>query len=266
VNLKMVTAVISYLRLSRLKNALRSPEIRRSQRRRALFVFLAGITSVLLPLPSRAQSPQITSISAISTQQYQTITIKGSNFGKLAPYTGDSNYISFEDLTANPGWQAGYSFYDDTVTLIVNSWTNDKIVLGGFSGQWGEYDYTLAIGDSVQIQIWDEKTGNGPATAYTTVGPEATKTTLTSSPNPSGLGEAVSFTASVTSPAGPPPDGEMVSFNLGKTVLGTGILSNGSANFTTSALKAGTHAIVAVYGGDSNYETSKSKAVKQVVN
>jgi uncharacterized repeat protein (TIGR03803 family) len=89
-----------------------------------------------------------------------------------------------------------------------------------------------------------------------------TTTTLTSSPNPSTYGEAVTFTATVA-PA--PPDGETVSFMKGKTVLGTGTLSSGSATFTTSTLKVGTTAVTAVYAGDSNFAGSKSKAVKQVV-
>jgi Bacterial Ig-like domain (group 3) len=51
----------------------------------------------------------------------------------------------------------------------------------------------------------------------------------------------------------------------GKTVLGTGILIGGSASLTTSTLPVGTSAIAAVYGGDSNFDSSRSTAVKQVV-
>jgi len=89
-----------------------------------------------------------------------------------------------------------------------------------------------------------------------------TATTLTSTPNPSTYGVAVTFTAVVT-PA--PPDGETVSFMKGKTVLGTGTLSGGTATFVTSTLKVGTTSVTAVYGGDSNFAASKSKPVKQVV-
>src|SRR6266404_5101104 len=94
----------------------------------------------------------------------------------------------------------------------------------------------------------------------------ATTTTLTSSPNPSTHGQAVTFTAVVTSGLGPPPDGEIVTFKKGTTVLGTGTLSGGSASFTTSTLPVGTNYIKAVYGGDSNFAGSTSKAVAQVVN
>jgi len=89
---------------------------------------------------------------------------------------------------------------------------------------------------------------------------------LTSAPNPSDLDQAVTFTATVNSSAGAPPDGETVSFMQGKTVLGTGTLSSGSATFITSTLKAGTHAVTADYPGDANFAASKSKPVKQVVN
>jgi len=89
-----------------------------------------------------------------------------------------------------------------------------------------------------------------------------TKTTLTSSPDPSTYGEAVTFTA-VVAPA--PPNGETVSFMKGKTVLGTGTLSGGTATFITSTLKVGTTSVTAVYAGDSDFKGSKSKPVKQVV-
>ena len=94
-----------------------------------------------------------------------------------------------------------------------------------------------------------------------------TTTTLTSSPNPSTSGAAVTFTATVTSSLGaPPPDGEPITFMKGTAVLGTGALSGGSASFTTSTLPVGTSYIKAVYGGDSTFAGSKSTAVAQVVN
>jgi Bacterial Ig-like domain (group 3)/Beta-propeller repeat len=92
-----------------------------------------------------------------------------------------------------------------------------------------------------------------------------TTTTLSSSPNPSPYGQAVTFTAVVTSALGPPPNGETVSFMKGARVLGTGTLDGGSASFTTSALPVGTDYIKAAYGGDSNFAGSTSKAVSQVV-
>lgn len=90
-------------------------------------------------------------------------------------------------------------------------------------------------------------------------------TTLTSSPNPSQAGEAVTFTSTVGSAIqGAPPDGEIVSFISGKEVLATGTLLGGVATFTLSSLK-GNIGMRAEYAGDSNYASSKSSPLKQVV-
>jgi len=105
-------------------------------------------------------------------------------------------------------------------------------------------------------------TGCGTVFKLTAAARTKTTTTLTSAPNPSTYGEAVTFTA-VVAPV--PPDGETVSFMKGKTVLGTGTLSGGTATFVTSTLKVGTTSVTAVYGGDSEFNGSKSKPVKQVV-
>jgi hypothetical protein len=95
----------------------------------------------------------------------------------------------------------------------------------------------------------------------------STTTTLTSTPNPSAYGQAVTFTAIVTPSTGPlPPDGELVSFMQATTVLGTGMLRNGSTTFTTATLVAAENPVRAVYGGDSNLIGSTSNVVRQFVN
>jgi poly(3-hydroxybutyrate) depolymerase len=89
-----------------------------------------------------------------------------------------------------------------------------------------------------------------------------TTTTLTVAPNPSSYGEAVTFTA-VVNPA--PPDGETVTFTQGKNTLGTGMLSGGTATYTTSAFTPGRYTIKAAYASDGTYGGSTSNAVNQVV-
>jgi uncharacterized repeat protein (TIGR03803 family) len=100
---------------------------------------------------------------------------------------------------------------------------------------------------------------------FTTATATKTATTLSSSPNPSTYGQTVTFIAAVTSKLGAPPDGETVTFMRCTTVLGTGILSAGSASFTTSALPMADNSIKVVYSGDSNFAGSASKWSKQVV-
>jgi hypothetical protein len=231
-------------------------------RMRPLLTLLTVVASASLAV---AQTPVITKISKVSTQQHQTIVITGSGFGTHAAYTGDSSFIAFEDETADPEWQAGYSLYNDTVTLIIERWEDTQIVLGGFSGAWGTYDYVLTKGDTGQVQVWNAQSGAGPATITTTIVGETTTTALTSSPNPSADGQAVTFTAQVASSTGAPPNGETVVFLDGKTPLGKGVLSGGIATFVTSRLEVGTTPVTAAYVGDSDFAGSESPAVNQVV-
>jgi phospholipase C len=93
----------------------------------------------------------------------------------------------------------------------------------------------------------------------------ATTTTLTSSLNPSTYGQAVIFTATVTSSSGTPPDGETITFSQGTTTIGTGTLSHGVATLSYSALAVGTKSVKAVYPGDANFATSTSKSLSQVI-
>jgi hypothetical protein len=90
-----------------------------------------------------------------------------------------------------------------------------------------------------------------------------TTTTLSSSPNPSQFGQAVTFTAQVTS-TGPVPTGK-VKFLDGTTTLGAAVLSGGIAKITKSTLAVGTHSITAQYLGDAVSDKSTSSVVNQVV-
>jgi uncharacterized repeat protein (TIGR03803 family) len=92
-----------------------------------------------------------------------------------------------------------------------------------------------------------------------------TTTTLVSSPNPSSFGKAATFTATVRSTAGIPPNGEIVNFKQRSTVLGTGTLTSGTAAFSDPTLAVGTDPVEAVYVGDANFFTSTSNKVSQVV-
>jgi len=90
----------------------------------------------------------------------------------------------------------------------------------------------------------------------------ASATTVSSSANPSTLGQSVMLTASVT--AGGSLTGT-VTFRDGGTVIGSATLSGGTASMATSALSAGSHTITAVYSGDENSAASTSAPLAQVV-
>ena len=97
-------------------------------------------------------------------------------------------------------------------------------------------------------------------------GATATSTTVTSSTNPSLIGQPVTFTASVSALAGPPPNGEIVTFTYGSAFLGTAPLNGGVASLTTSSLPVGSFTMRATYNGDPNFTGSTSPGLQQTVN
>jgi hypothetical protein len=90
-----------------------------------------------------------------------------------------------------------------------------------------------------------------------------TRTELTASGPTSEAGSAVTFTAVVTG-AGGVPTGS-VTFKDGDSVLHSAELSQGRAQWTTSALAAGQHAVTAAYGGDAAFRASVSEARPHLV-
>lgn len=113
----------------------------------------------------------------------------------------------------------------------------------------------------------DSNAGNSPGVitlAGQVLDVNPTVVALTSSVNPSALGQAVVFTAAVSNTANETPTGTVTFFD-GTTTLGTGTMANGSASFSTSTLTAGNHSITASYGGDSQNAAEVSAALTQVV-
>jgi hypothetical protein len=108
--------------------------------------------------------------------------------------------------------------------------------------------------------------GSGSAPSSVNIQPQSSSTTLTSSQNPSTVGQLVSFTAVVT------PSGTSinclslgtVTFLDGTTVLGTAP-GPGEAVFSTNALTAGNHSITASFGGTSYISPSISPILVEVV-
>jgi len=159
----------------------------------------------------------------------------------------------------------GGKYVNGTVyKLVASDGRYKEKILWNFNGTDGSGPYDSLILDGGNL--YGTTYGGGASGAgfvfEVNPGAAATTTTLMSSPNPSTSGEEVTFTAVVT-PA--PPNGELVSFMDGATLLGTGTLTGGSAAFATSARPVGMSQITAVYDGDSNFGGSTSKALKQTV-
>lgn len=136
---------------------------------------------------------------------------------------------------------------------------------------------TITNTANVSSATMDPNPGNESSNVSKAVGKLDTATTLTSSPNPSTVGQSVTFTATVSiAPSGNRPrilslrnvcgTTGNVDFKEGSTILGTGTLNGACvATFTTSSLSVGTHIITAVYNGDASHNGSASAPYSQVV-
>ncbi len=134
----------------------------------------------------------------------------------------------------------------------------------------GQASYSVTYtktGKHAITAIYSGDTANESSTSPTLIeyiGLAPTTTTLSTSGSPSQVGQSVTFTANVTWTYGVVPNGELITFFDGTTVIGTGTTASGVATFSTSSLSAKTHTIKAKYPGDVTFKLSKG-SVSQVV-
>lgn len=89
-----------------------------------------------------------------------------------------------------------------------------------------------------------------------------TSTTLSTSPDPSSLGQTVTLTATVF----PSSATGTVTFKEGGTTLGSAPVIGGVATLQISTLSAGTHTLRAEYGGDADHDPSSGSDSHEVLN
>ncbi len=204
-----------------------------------------------------------------SNQQLQIFGLIGTPPGTLTTLTSSVNPslqgkpVTF---TATVSPQSGSGTPTGTVTF-----QNGTTVLATRALSAGTARYapaTLPPGsNSITAVYGGSSTFSGSTSAPLNQFVQATTTTAvtSSSPNPSAYGQSVLFTATVTSSIGAPLNADLVTFEQGVNVLGTGTLSGGTATFSYSALAVGTRLIKAVYAGDPSFAASTSKYVRQVI-
>jgi len=204
---------------------------------------------------SAPDSPQSFSLTGVGFLDTATKLTSSKN------PSGQGTPVTFKATVSSPsgGTPTGVVYFADGGVLLARK------VLSGNTATFATSKLSLGLHLVTALYSGDWNYGSSTSAPVNQSVLEATTTTLSSSPNPSAYGQAVVFTATVTSSIGALPDGETVTFTQGATVLGTGTLSGGSTSFTTSTLKAGTTSVTAVYGGDSNFAGSTSKVVSQVV-
>jgi hypothetical protein len=191
-----------------------------------------------------------------ATQVIESVTAQKTNqsitVGTHAPANATYNATFTVAGTANSSLAVAYSSSgvctNVGATFTMNSGTGTCTVKYDQSGD-SNYNAATQTTESVTAQK------------------AATTSALSSSLNPSALGDSVNFTATVTSTAGAMTG--TVQFKIDGTNSGSPMTLNGSgvATISTSTLTAGAHTVAVDYGGDANFSTSSGTLVGgQVIN
>jgi hypothetical protein len=195
-----------------------------------------------------------TSVTVASSSPDLRETVFGNPITFTATVTGSpapTGTVTFSDTTYN-------GFTAESKTLGTNVPLNA-------SGQATVTTSSLAAGGNykgnhfiIAIYNGDGSHASTFATMMQKVHANASTTVLNSSPNPSGSGQPVTFTATVSSvPSGAGTPTGMVTFRDGATVISQLPLnSSGVASTTTSNLSSGSHAITATYASDTRFAAS----------
>ncbi len=184
------------------------------------------------PSPTTLSSVSGVGIFGGTATLMATLTSNGVNLsGKSITFTRNGTTVGSATTAAN-----GIATLTGVSLAGINSGIYDSAIGASFTG------------DGVDFA---SSNGTGPLT----VTKATSTTTVTSSVNPSDLGQMVTFTATVTSTGGTPTG--TVQFRNNGAVFGSPEpLTAGVATINTLILPAGTHAITADYSGDNNFIVS----------
>jgi Bacterial Ig-like domain (group 3)/FG-GAP-like repeat len=191
------------------------------------------------------------------------------NLNLNQPIPGD---VKIVDLNGDGKLDLVYSnsFYG-TVGVLYNTGTNSfgaAMFYDPVEFAAGSNVFALTLVDINQDGAVDVVAAdNNYAGATVLLNASGTVSTLTSSLNPAVVSQSITFTATLAAKVrgvSAVPTGT-VSFLDGGASIGTASLNGGVATFTTSSLAAATHVISVIYGGDSNFHSSTSTVLSEVI-
>jgi hypothetical protein len=198
----------------------------------------------------------------------------------------DASSLALADVNGDGKLDVLMAIYCDSTSDCSGAIGSGQVLLGNGDGTFqsavtfdsdGYKTYFIAAGDAngdgkpdmfLVNECADTSCANGTVAVLLNTSTAPTTTALVSSLNPSNYGQTVTLTATVTpqyefgktTPTG------TVNFFDGVKNLGSSSLNSAEiATLSTSTLTPGTHSITATYNGDTNFGSSTSPALSQVV-
>ena len=190
-------------------------------------------------------NPSTSAAVGVQVVKYATTTSL-TNTPNLQVFTGQ---VSLTATISAPQASGTVQFYNGAALLGSATLVNGQAFLGVSTLNVGVYTLTAVYGGDATFA------GSTSPAVQQRIVQAASTTSISAAPaGQSTLGQMVTFTATVA----PAAATGSVQFLAGNTAIGTAVLVNGVAMFSTSALKAGNLSITAAYLGDSNVAASTS--------
>jgi hypothetical protein len=213
--------------------------------------------SAFLPSTSVAISEVVTGGGLAATTTAVTSSLNPSTVGASVIFTAAVTSTTTGTITGT------VTFMDGATTLGTGTLSAGQATLATSSLTLGSQSITAVYGGDSNFTASTSaaltQTVNASTKAVTTA-------SLGASPNPSKVGQSVTFTATVSSTTAGTITGT-ITYLDGANSLGTASLgAGGIATFSTSSLTQGSHSITAAYGGDANFAVSTSSPLTQTVN
>jgi len=199
--------------------------------------FLGGSASMV----QTVSSPKATTTTALVS------SLNPSTYGQTVSWTATVTSTGANTPTGTVKFAGiGAGTLSGGVATITKTWLNAAAY--PITAEYGGDSASTPSSSSVLNQV---------------VNPASTTTAITSSVNPSSLGQTVTFTATVTSSTGAKPVGS-VTFTAGAVTLGTIALAGTSASVSTATLPEGSITVTANYNGATDYTGSSASLVQTV--
>jgi sugar lactone lactonase YvrE len=195
-----------------------------------------------------------------TVQQATATTLAASAnpaFGGL-PVTFTVTVAGPESSTGGAGPGGTVTLYDGAAELGTQTLANGSASFSISTLSVGSHALTAHYaGDTLDVASTSTALNEQVQSGHATV-------TLTTSGSPVLLGTTVTFTATVTG-TGASPAGPVTFSSDGKTIGSSALNAQGQASLTTASLGAGSHAIVASYGGSADEAAASSAPVTELV-
>ena len=197
-------------------------------------------------------------IAPASTSTALSTNVTSANLGSPVTITASVSAPPFKQISIVP--TGPVQFFDGTQPLgIVNLNNNGVAAFTTHTLSAGTHKITATFNGGTGPDGFGNFT-NSTNTTNVAVQTNQTQASMTATPNPANFRDAITFQAQVAPQNNQDlrqPTG-LVSFKDGSKILGTVLLADGIATFTTSTLPGGPHTITAQYVGDAVFQPDTS--------